>query len=222
MRIQASSLAMVFTFALLGGCLARSRDPYESCIVNSDCRTTSDRCLDVVNGTARDSICSSPCSGGGACPVDRRGALGDCRVLGTGGANCFQACGRDSDCNIGFSCVDPDGGTRRICLPRTSSGTVTVGAYEACSPSRVCTSGTGCFGVTNGAVRADLCTANCRTDAECPSDIRGGLGACLDITGGSMGVCFERCRGGADCRTGFSCDSRTAGGLTLPVSICLP
>ncbi len=224
MRIHASLAMGVLTVAVLGGCIARSRDPYEACIVNADCNTTTDRCLDVVNGTARDSICSSSCSSSAQCPRDRMGAIGDCRVLGTGGANCFQACATDSDCNFGFGCVDPDGGSfDPICLPvRGGSSTITVDAYEACNSTRLCVTGTRCFNIRNGSTAADECTENCNSDADCPLDIRGGNGACLDITGGSMGVCFERCRGDLDCRTGFFCDSQTAGGISLPVTVCLP
>lgn len=222
MRIHASLVMGVFAVAILGGCLARSRDPYQSCIVSADCNTTTDRCLDVVNGTARDSICSSPCSSDSQCPRDRMGAQGDCRVLGSGGSNCFQACGTSSDCNFGFACVDPDSSGFPICLPAGGS-TSRAPAFESCA-SLSCDSTTdGCATIRNGGLgTTNICTNNCNSDADCPFDQRGGQGACFDIEGGSMGVCFERCNVSADCNFDAFCTDRTAGGLSLAVPICLP
>jgi hypothetical protein len=222
MRIHASLMMGVVTVALLGGCLQRSRDPYQSCVVSADCQNSRDRCLDVVNGTARDSICSSPCSTDSDCPFDRMGALGDCRVLGTGGANCFQACRTSSDCNFGFSCVDPDGSGFPICLPSAGSTPTRVAAFESCISAACDASTDGCTTVQNGGRTTQFCSNNCRTDSDCPFDQRGGQGACFDITGGSMGVCFERCNVSADCNLDAVCTDRTAGGLSLAVPVCLP
>lgn len=217
MRIHASLVLGLATTLLLGGCLQRLSDPYESCSVSADCRRGTDRCLSVVvPGVGSGNICSSQCSSRADCPSDWMGVAGDCRSFG-GGANCFQACAGSSDCNPGFSCSDPDG-LGRICLP-SGGGTVLRASYESCTFSSDCANSSDqCLDVViPGMSSGSLCSTPCSSSAQCPRDWMGAQGDCR-VLGSGGANCYQACNDPSDCNGGFRCVDPDGSGFRL----CLP
>ncbi|MFO0680679.1 MAG: hypothetical protein U0234_01450 [Sandaracinus sp.] len=105
---------------LLGGCRAATASPYQRCAYDSDCRTPSDRCIQVTSSGVRDSMCSSSCSyTDSRCPTDAYGVAGSC-ISFDGGVRyqCYQTCTTSNVCESGFYCSTVSGsGSARICLP---------------------------------------------------------------------------------------------------------
>lgn len=106
--------------ALLGGCRAATANPYQRCRYDSDCRTPSDRCIEVQSAGVRDFMCSSSCSyTDSRCPTDVNGVAGSC-ISFDGGVRyqCYQTCSTSVVCETGFYCSTVTGGaTASVCLP---------------------------------------------------------------------------------------------------------
>lgn len=77
------------------------------------------------------------------------------------------------------------------------------------------------FPGTTGDAVGSICTEqSCRSDVDCPIDVRGVSGACLGFDG-ALQTCFERCTRAADCPDGWACRALApVGGGTAEV--CVP
>jgi hypothetical protein len=99
-----------------------------------------------------------------------------------------------------------------------------VPPYRICGTTADCAGGLICesFAIS-GHTTAHLCSrTGCTTDNDCPFDMRGGRGACLNF-GAGMTACWERCNVRGDCAntTDFDC-SANVGTFTAPVPVCVP
>ena len=138
------------------------------------------------------------CGAGAACT--RLGALDPPTVL------CLKSCASDGDCRVpGYVCEASWFGQAlpaRSCVPGVRAQ-VPVGG--ACTTGGDCQPSWLCLGRDAG-FPGGYCTRSCGFDtAACPA------GAYCD---GRLQLCLTRCNGAADCRNGYSCESRFAGGNT--------
>ena len=200
----------------LGGC--RQSSPYDFCFTSSDCPSGFD-CQVVGSG---DRICTATCTTMASCPADARGRAAEC-VSFDGGANstCWQSCSGSGSCPSGFACTGV--GTpvaANICLP--TRVTATAPPYASCNGGRSCLGGTDCFSIT--AAGDSMCTRNCNSTADCPTDAFGTQARCLSFNGGSSFQCFQACNisaGGSECEGAYDCFDADSSGVSFP-PICLP
>ena len=195
--------------------------PYQQCAYDTDCQVARDRCISVIHGGVSRAFCGVPgCRTDTDCDNDMYGSPGLC-VSFDGGAdfNCFHRCNTSGDCYSGFSCSPTDGAAATmVCLPGASAS---VPPYRLCGTSADCSSGLICEMFTVGAATTHLCSlTGCATDNDCPFDMRGGRGACLNF--GGTRACWERCNVRGDCAntTQFDCTTQV-GSFTSPVNVCV-
>jgi hypothetical protein len=198
--------------------------PYQACTRDMDCAVSSDRCISVMRGGLTRAFCGRRnCTTDTDCDLDMHDAPGLC-VSFSGGTefDCFNRCNTTADCETGFTCGASDGvATHMVCLP---GNTASVPPYRICSANSDCAGGLICESFTvSGVPPAHLCSrTGCSSDNDCPIDMRGGRGACLDF-GAGMTACWERCNIRGDCAntTQFNC-SQQVGTFTAPVMVCVP
>lgn len=195
--------------------------PYQACRYDMDCQNPSDSCIAVTRGGITRSFCGiRNCGTDNDCDRDMYGALGLC-VSFSGGASfdCFHRCNTSSDCYPGFTCGPTDGNpSLMVCLP---GGAGLVPPYGLCNTSADCAGGLTCTQFTVGGASTRMCSlTGCRTDNDCPIDMRGGNGACLNLGGTS--ACWERCTVRGDCpnTTQFDCTTNINGNVA-PVPVCV-
>jgi hypothetical protein len=86
-------------------------------------------------------------------------------------------------------------------------------SYETCFNSADCTdTRQSCFTINNAGVRDDICSNDCSSDADCPSDDLGRSGSCTSAAGTGANICVQRCTADLDCYGSRVCE----GGLCLP------
>ena len=219
LRFMVGTLA-IGAVAILGGCRAATSRPYESCIYDSDCSYSSDRCITVVYHGVSGRMCSSPCSPSISCPVGAGGA-GGCVSFDSGSSyHCYQTCGTAS-CGFNQTCVTETGGgfSTQICLP--GGGSVgTVRSYQPCSVDANClTAGDRCIAVVRGGVTEHICSSRCTPGGVCPAGVSS-TGSCVSFDTGSTFNCYASCTTVATCNSGEMCVTETGGGSST--QICLP
>ena len=187
---------------------ARIGDP---CASSGDC-PPGGFCVEQASGFPA-GYCTLGCEVGtsGACGDDgvctRLGALDPPTVL------CLKRCASDGDCRVpGYVCESSWFGQPlpgSSCVPGVRAQTP-VG--DACNTGGDCPPSWLCLGLESG-FPGGYCTRSCGFDTPpCPS------AAYCD---GRLQLCLTRCNGMADCRSGYTCESRLAGGPTQ-FPTCVP
>jgi hypothetical protein len=164
------------------------------------------------------------CANDDSCDFDMFSARGDCLTFDGASHDCYHRCLDDSDCYPGWGCYTPTGASGAIgtvCLPEGTA--MNVPHYRECTSSAMCLDALECVNFRVGTASTNLCSrTGCTNDMSCPLDARGGRGACLSF-GGSVNACWERCNVRGDCPNTVDYDcTRTVGGWTSPVLLCVP
>jgi hypothetical protein len=95
-----------------------------------------------------------------------------------------------------------------------------AGPYDTCGDSSDCTSAVdGCSFLSSATRTVGICTNNCTSNADCPTDSRGFSGSCLSLSGTEAFICFETCLDDFDCPGALRC-TPTVG--SSGEAICLP
>lgn len=187
------------------------------CIAAGQSCVTGDNCC---AGTCSNSVCTSStfCRGpGGGCSIDSDCCNANCVSGQCGATACTaqgQACQSGATCCSGVcnanTCAAIAGGSCKV-LGETCNLN-----GECCST--LCRSGR-CAKAYYCQPNGDRCSANAECCGAACSVNDGGVGVCLNITGGGGGGCTQE---GNPCSGGSNCCSRTCFDPGSGASVCLP
>jgi hypothetical protein len=223
MKTSTFALALTGLAALTAsGCTIEPVN-YASCVTIAGCNSRADGCYTVTLGTGEsDSFCSNGCGSDAECPTGTNGSRGGCYdVMGSGAFICYERCTDNFDCAPGFACTaTSDGGT--ICLPG-AGGPPPPPNYDSCLTVADCNaSADNCYTISVGGGSGNMCSNTCASDADCPLSFNGDSGACYDVMGSGVFLCYERCGFSSDCQSGFGCNTTFDPGTGVADAICLP
>ena len=143
------------------------------CVVDKNC--PSDQYCDACAGfcDVEVGVCEA-CTSGPAC-----GEGGACLPFASGGSFCANECLSDLGCEVGFSCVNVEGYSQKLCVPDSGScedlglcesdgecpdGQICNESLKVCAPG--CSEDDQCAG--NLVCEAARCVEPCTTQADCP------------------------------------------------------
>jgi hypothetical protein len=231
MQVHLSSLVAILAVPVaMAGCVVErgpgSRQPvYSTCGTTNDCELAADACYTITNDGVSRGMCSMTCASDSQCTRSSTGEPGACYdVMGSGVLLCYERCFTDADCAAGFGCIATDAGDA-ICLPGRGSPPPPPPSenYAQCAVVTDCnTLAEDCYYITYGGITDGLCTSQCASDASCVAGVTGESGACYDVMGSGVLLCYERCFSNADCPGGYLCFDTFDPGTGVADAICLP